>query len=77
MLNCEHNIVANSSPFPFLLLPSLQEFFWVDSVNIWCIMLRNSKEKRGESVEMESPEEPPPGGSLINLLIEGKISEDF
>jgi len=39
-------------------------------------MLRNSKEKRGESVEMESPEEPPAGGSLMNLLIEGNISED-
>ena len=26
---------------------------------------------------MELPEEPPPGGSLINLIIEGNISEDF
>ncbi len=25
---------------------------------------------------MELPEEPPPGGSLIDLLIEGNISED-
>jgi len=39
-------------------------------------MLRNYKEKRGEPVEMESPEEPPPGESLINLVIEENISED-
>jgi len=37
-------------------------------------MLRNSKEK-GEPVEMELPEEPPPGGSLIDLLIKGNVGQ--
>ena len=39
-------------------------------------MLRNSKGKRRELVEMELPEEPSPGGSLRNFLIEENISED-
>ncbi len=38
-------------------------------------MLRDSKEKRGESVEMELPEEPPPGGSLTDLLIKGNVGQ--